>query len=89
MIGIRELSEQLVQDWFNHKFSPDRGKPAKNIPPLDEVDYGDKVSTCRALRFYSCISPSAAVSIISDMTLNGASSISIGYQHISEKEEAK
>ena len=45
LIGIREFSEQLAQDCFNNNFSPDRGTPAKNIPPLDEVDNGDKVST--------------------------------------------
>ena len=35
------------------------------------------------------ISPSAAVSTISDMTLNSASTIFIGSQHISVKEEYK
>ena len=89
LIGIREFSERLAQDFFNNPFSPDIGTPEKNIPPLDEVDYGDTVSTCCALTFFSCISPSAAVRTISDMTLNSASSISIGYQHISKKEEAK
>ena len=39
--------------------------------------------------FYSCVSPSAAVNTISDMTLNSASSISAGSQHMAEKEEAK
>ena len=89
LIGIRELSERLAQDCFNNIFSPDRGTPANNTPPLDEVDDGDTVSTCRALHFSSCISPSAAVSTISDMNLNTASTISIGSEHISEKEEAK
>ena len=55
---------------------------------LDEVDDGDTVSTLRALNFSSCISPSVAVSTISDMTLNSASPISIGSQHIDEKYEA-
>ena len=85
LIGIREFSERLAQDCFNNKFSPDRETPAKNIPPLDEVDDGDTVSTCCALQFSSCISPSAAVSTISDMALNSASTISIGSEHISEK----
>ena len=85
LISIREFSERLAQDFFNNNFSPDRGTPAKNIPPLDEVDDGDTVSTCRELQFYSCISPSAAVSTISDMTLNSVSTISIGSEHISEK----
>ena len=89
LIGIRELSEWLYQYCFNNIFSRDRGTPAKNIPPLDEVDDGDTVSTCRVLHFSSCISPSAAVSTISDMTLNSASTISIVYQHFSKKEEAK
>ena len=39
--------------------------------------------------FLVCIYPSAAVSTILDMTLNSASTISIGSQHIAEKEEAK
>ena len=77
LIGIRELLERLAQDCFNNRFSPDRVTPAKNIPTLDEVDDGDTVSTCRALQFSSCISPSAAVSTISDMILNSASTISI------------
>ena len=51
LIGIRELSERLAQYCFNNKFSYDRGTPAKNIPPLDEVDGGGTVSTCRALDF--------------------------------------
>ena len=45
LIGIRKLSERLAQNCFNNTFSPDRGTPAKNIPPLDEVDGGDTVST--------------------------------------------
>ena len=89
LIGIREFSERLAQYCFNNKFSPDRGTPAKNIPPLDEVDDGYTVYTCRALHFSIFISPSAALSTISDMTLNSVSTISIGSEHISEKEEAK
>ena len=89
IIGIREFSERLAQDFFNNKFSPDIGTPAKNIPPIDEVYDGDTVSTCRALQFSSCISLSTAVSTISDMTLNSASTIYIGSEHIAEKEEAK
>ena len=34
--------------------------------------------------FYSFISPSAAVSTISDITIKSASTISIGYQHIAK-----
>ena len=33
LIGIRELSEQIAQYFFNNTFSPDRGTPAKNKPP--------------------------------------------------------
>ena len=84
LIGIRELSERLAQDFLNNNFSPDRGNPKKNIPLLDEVDDGDTVYTCRALKFYSCISPSAAVSTISDMNLNSASTISIGFENITQ-----
>ena len=89
LIGIREFLGRLAQDFFNNNFSPDRGTPENNIPTLDEVDDVDIGSTCRALHFSSYISPSAAVNTISDMTLNSASLISIGSQHISEKEEAK
>ena len=89
LIGIREFLGRLAQDSFNNNFSPDSGTPAKNVPPLDEVDGGDTVSTCRVLHFSSCISPSAADSTISDMNLNSDTSISIVYQHISKKEEAK
>ena len=87
LIGIRELLERLAQYCFNNKFSPDRGTPSKKMSPLDEVDDGDTVSTCRALQFSSFISPSAAVSTISDMTLNSASTISIVSEHIAKKEE--
>ena len=84
LIGIRELSEQLAQDCFKNIFKTDRGTPAKNIHPLDEVDDGDSVSTSCVLHFSSCISPSAEVSTISDMNLNSASTISIESQHIPE-----
>ena len=89
LIGIREFSEQLAQYCFNNNFSPDRGNPEKNIPPLDEVDDGDTFSICRSLHFSSCISPSTAVSTISYMNLNTASTISIVSEHIDEKEDAK
>ena len=82
LIGIREFLERLAQYCFNNKFSTDRGNLSNNIPPLDEVDAGDTVSTCRALQFSSFISPSAAVSSISYMTLNTVSTISIGSEHI-------
>ena len=85
LIGIREFLERPAQDCFNNPFSTDRGTPEKNIPPLDEVDGGDKVSTCCALQFSSCMSPYTAVKTILDMTLNSASTISIGSEHISEK----
>ena len=64
---IRELLERLAQYCFNDTFSPDIRTPVKNIPPFGEVDYGDIVSTCCALQSSSCISPSAAVSTISDL----------------------
>ena len=88
-IVIRELLQRLAQYCFNNPFSPDRGTPANNIPPLDEVDDGDTVYTCRALHFSSCIYPSALVRTIYDMTLNSASSISLEYRNISKKEESK
>ena len=89
LIGIREFSEKLAQYFFNNPFSTDRGTPSNNIPPLDEFDDVDTFSTCRALHFSIYVSPSAAVRTIFDMTLNSASSISIGSQHIAQKEEAK
>ena len=73
LIDIREFLERLAQDYSNNPFSPDRGTPEKNIPPLDEFHDGDTVSTCRALHFSSCISPSEVVRTISTMTLNSAS----------------
>ena len=82
LIGIREFLERLSHDCFNNNFSYDRGIPEKNTPPLDEVDDKDKVSTCCALQFSTCISPSAAVSTISDLTQNSAS-------HFAEKQKAK
>ena len=45
LIGIREFSERLAQYCFNNTFSPYRGNPENNIPPLDKVDDGDIVST--------------------------------------------
>ena len=93
-ISIRYLFEQLDLDCFNSNFPTDIGTPAKNIPPLDEVDEWEKVSTCRALHFYSSIYPSAVVRKLYEITLSSASSISytsmvytIGYQHIAEIEE--
>ena len=61
---------------------------SNNIPPLDEVDDGEKFSTCLVLNFCSCSSPYASVSTISCITQYSASSISIGYQHIYEIGEA-
>ena len=78
LIGIREFSERLAQDCFNNPFSPDRGNPENNTTPLDKVNDVDKVPTCHELHFFSYICTSATVSTISDMTLNSASTISIG-----------
>ena len=88
LICVREFLEGLAKYCFNNHFSPDIGTLENNIPPLDKSEDGDKVSTCRALHLSSCISPSAAASTIYDIALNSASSISIGYQHIAEREEA-
>ena len=87
LIGIRESSKRIAHDCFNNTFSPDRGTPEKNTPPLDDINCGDTVSTCRELHFSSCIYPSAAVSTISNITLNSASEISIGSHNIAEREE--
>ena len=51
LIGIGEFLERLAQYYFNNNFSYYIRTPANNIPPLDEVDDGDTVSTCRALHF--------------------------------------
>ena len=95
-IGIREVSEQLALDLFNNPFSTDTGTPAKNIPPLDEVDEAETVSTCRALHFSSSASPTTEVSTISDITLNSASLLvyaavasTIGSQHTAKTEGAR
>ena len=85
LIRIREFLERPAQYCFNNNFSPDRGTPEKNITTLDEVNDGYTVSTCREINLYSCISPSAAVINIYDTTLNSASTISIGSEHIDEK----
>ena len=82
LIGIREFSERLAQDFFNDNFSYYIGTPEKNTPPLDEVDDEDTVSTFRSLQFSTSISPSAAVSTILDLPQSSAS-------HFSEKEEVK
>ena len=96
LVGIREFLERLALDCFKDPFSTDTGTPANNMPPLDEVDEGETVSTCRAIYFSSSISPSAAASTVSDITLNSASSTSytsvtstIGSQHTTEREEAR
>ena len=82
--AIRELSKRLDLDLLNNYFLTDTGPPSKSIPLLDEVDDGETVSTCHALHFSSCISPSAAASTVSDITQYSASSIYIGSQHTSK-----
>ena len=52
LIGIREFLERLAIDCFKNPSSADTGNPAKNIPPLDEVNEGQTVYTCRALHFF-------------------------------------
>ena len=48
-ISIRELSQQLSQDFFKNDFSPYVGTPAKNTTPLEDVIYGYIASTFRSL----------------------------------------
>ena len=58
LIGIIELSQRLALNFFNDKFSTDTKGPDKDVPLLDEIDYGDTVSTCRAIiqvNFIVCI----------------------------------
>ena len=83
-------------DFFKSPFSTDTGTLENNIPTLDEVDEGHKFSTLRALHFSSSVSPSKEFSTITDTTLNSDSLLAytlvtstIGYQHTSEKEEAR
>ena len=64
LIGIREFLERLAKDRFKNHFPPETGTPEKNIPPLDDVDDEETVSTCRPLRFSSCIYPSEAARTI-------------------------
>ena len=81
--------ERRALNCFKNPFSNDTGTPENNILPLDEVNNGETFSTFRSLHFSSCISPSAAASTISNITLKSASSISIGSQHTAEREEAR
>ena len=90
-IGIREFLEILALDCFKKPFSNDTRTLENNIPPLDEVNEGQTVSTCLVLHFSSSISPSAAASTIFNITLNSASLIyytlvtcTIGSQHTAE-----
>ena len=87
--------ERLALDYFDNPFSTDTGTPENNIPPIDEADEGEIVSTCHILHFYSRDSPSAGVRTISNITINSDSALAynlvtstIGYQHNAEKEEA-
>ena len=73
LIGIREFSERPDQYCFNNNFSSNIGTPENDIPPLDEVNDEDTVSTFRSLQFSTSISPSAAVRTISNLTHNSAS----------------
>ena len=86
LVFIRELLECLALDFFKNKFSTDTGNLANNIPPLDEVNDGETVSTFYEIHFSCCISPSASSSAIYDITLNSDSSMSIGYQHTAKRE---
>ena len=73
LIGIRELLGLLALDLFNSNFSTDTGTTKKNIPPLDELDDGEIVSTCQALHISSYDSRYTEVSTIYYITLNIAS----------------
>ena len=68
LIGIREFLERLALDCFNNNILTDTVTLEKNIPPLDEVDEGKKVYTCRAIHFFIYIYPSTEVSTISNIT---------------------
>ena len=57
LIGIRELLEWLALDCFNNNVSTDTGNLANNIPPLDEVNEADIVSTCHTIHFSGSIFP--------------------------------
>ena len=62
--------EQLALDCFNNPFKTDTGNQENSIPPLDEVDEGEAISTCRIIHFTIYSYPSAAVRTIYDITLN-------------------
>ena len=93
-ICIREFWKQLALDCFYNPFSTDTGTPEKNTPPLDEVDDGETVSTCREVSFPSSNSCSTQFRTIYEITINSdslpASTLvgsTIGYQHTAEKRE--
>ena len=50
-IGIREFLERLNTDFFTNPFTTDTGKPANNIPSLDDIDNEGNVSTCQSLNY--------------------------------------
>ena len=69
-IGIIELLEKLSLDFFNSPFSTNTGTTTKNTSPLDELDYGQTVSTCQELHFISDDYRYTEFSTISDINLN-------------------
>ena len=69
LIDIREVLELLDIDCFNNTFSNDTGAPENNIPPLDEFDYRETVSTCHGRHYSSSNSSSTEVSTILELTL--------------------
>ena len=89
LIRIGEFSERLAQNCFNNPFSTNNRNLEKNAHPFDEVDYGEAVYTCRVLQFSTFISPSTAATTIYDITQYSASSIYVGSQHNSKREEAR
>ena len=72
-IGIRELCDLIFFNCLSIPFSYDTVTSENNIPLLDDVDDGEKVSTFRAIHFSSYSSCYTEVSIISEITINSAS----------------
>ena len=73
LIGIRELLERLHLYFLNNPSSTDTGTQKNIIPPLDEVNEVETVSTCRANHLSSYIYSSTEASTIYNTTINIAS----------------
>ena len=87
-IGIRKLSEQLARDFLSNPFLTDTWILEKNIPTLDQVNEGEKVSTYCAIHISRSTSTSTEVRTINDIFINSTLlfaytlvTSTIGYHH--------